>query len=129
MFLIFSTVYYCDYLIEASWYNTLYFVEIKTWFFLSKVIDVVLLYCSFINASSLHVLFRTHNGVGFTTAGLTVREDGPIISIKNVLNERKGGLLVYLLLGSIFWEDLLEGEWSNSIIFESWKNCLLIMLM
>ena len=48
--------------------------------------------------------------MGFSTACLTICEDGAIISIDDILDERKGRLFIDLLLGGVLAEDVVIGK-------------------
>ncbi len=66
--------------------------------------------------------------MGFSTACLAIGEDGAIISIDNILDERKRRLFVDLLLGGVFAEDIVickvfNGGIDGGDFFESNLMC------
>lgn len=53
---------------------------------------------------------NTEHRVGFSTACLAIGKDGAIVSIDDILDERKGRLFVDLLLGGVLAEDIVIGK-------------------
>lgn len=50
----------------------------------------------------LHVLFPAHDGISLAASSLSICKNGAIVSLKHVLNDRERGVLINILLCSVW---------------------------
>ena len=62
------------------------------------------------NSFTFFTLVASHHRVRLTATGLPVGKDGPIVTVKNAIDERKGTLFINEALRAIGGEDIVEGE-------------------
>lgn len=81
-------------------------------FLLVLVIDECnnMIECSRNNTFELFRGVSAHHREGFTTTGLSVGEDGPIIPLNHTINKWEGSFLVYLALSWSGIEHVVKGK-------------------
>ncbi len=75
----------------------------------------------------LLIIRNTHHSVSLTTASLSIGKDGPIVSVKNAIDERKSALLINKGLGWFSPEHFIVTEaFGRFVIIVSDKIDLII---
>ena len=84
--------------------------------------------CSRDDSSSLFALGWTHHGVGFSTTGLPVGEDGAIVALDDTVDKGESSLFVDIALKGVGAEHMVESERLGCLLFITFEKINLIRL-